>query len=141
MNDLLPSTPADAATPATVSAAPAQTAASRAFGEAGSLAFSVIDRQIVRLAEAIESTAEIVQSIVTQADPTAQDTIGGVAGSATDRLRSLAGTIRNQDGRALAGKAQEVIARNSTLAIGIGAAIGALAIGLVARSAGETAPA
>jgi len=135
MNDLLAPTPTHADAQDDGPGAAPKSAFSKTMEDAGTLGFSVIDRQIDRLAGAIEGAAETVHSIVGQADPLVQDNVNGLIGPATDRLRTLADTVRAQDGRALAGKAQQAIAQNSAVAIGIGAVIGALAIGLIARTA------
>ena len=136
MSDLLPATidlsDADSAQ-AEAPSRPA-TGPSKILGEAGALAFGVIDRQIARLADAIDGAAEAVETVVGGVEPALPQGIGGFATSASGRLRTLSDTVRSQEGKALASDARDVIARHSTIAMGIGAVLGAVAMGLVARS-------
>ncbi len=112
---------------------------------AGRSAFSqfaivAVDRQTARLSSALTGVAESIETLVDRADPPLDDVFRGYGSAASDRLKTLAARIDDQDAAEMLGNIRRVAVDHPVATVGIGAAVGAV-FGLAVVTLGRRSPA
>jgi len=89
-------------------------------------AIVAVDRQAGRLSSALTGVAESIDTLVDRADPPLDDVFRGYGSAASDRLKSLAARIDDQDAAEMLGNIRRVAVDHPVATVGIGAAVGAV---------------
>lgn len=98
-------------------------------------AYDAVDRQLGKAADFLETAAEFVDDRFSPTDDAASD--GLSSRSVTRKMRQFAAQVRAQESRELADRARSTAARHPVYTLGVGAALGAIALGILARSGGK----
>ncbi len=102
-------------------------------------AIVAVDRQTARLSSALTGVAESIETLVDRADPPLDDVFRGYGSAASDRLKTLAARIDDQDAAEMLGNIRRVAVDHPVATVGIGAAVGA-AFGLAVITLGRRSP-
>jgi ElaB/YqjD/DUF883 family membrane-anchored ribosome-binding protein len=102
-------------------------------------AIVAVDRQTARLSSALTGVAESIETLVDRADPPLDDVFRGYGSAASDRLKTLAARIDDQNAAEMLGNIRRAAVDHPVATVGIGAAVGA-AFGLAVITLGRRSP-